>query len=1530
MPVSFFIVASKCNIVYNDIVEIKLNGKLVKLLNGTEKTINLFQYIRDVSASKQNVVTDIKKENWYQFLDEIPIHTHFIKCPFLDTSNIDDMEENIILEVMQPGLEPCPKAPDYIEPWLSTDWKVASNQLNFKEKVIKKEGSKQRVITFGDFFSNPEYQKGLSDWMEKRAQWVQDLPKQKKPEKIDKFFRSIWNQYEILNQNSECFELLIGQGILHQKQNDTVFYPVLLKKVSMIFDTEDNAIRVIDINAKPELNIAFLKKLGNISDEVINTVVKDLHKHNYPLLDKTNTRYFVDDYNKPSDTADTDSFLENLIQKIDSTGAYYKDVKQAVHAKSETLMYNRPVLFIRNIKNDILQSLDSIIGEIKQKGEVSEVLLNLMGENTVSYSPKLEKKTLSTIRGEKENVLFSKEANKEQLDIAQNIEYANAVLVQTPPGTGEIHTITNLLGHFLAQGKSVLVTSPIQKIVSDIKQKMIKELQNFCVFGSEGNEIEQFIDTVIKQSSNYTSEDMLGDAGVLERKRKEILKRLSEIRKEMYDIQQREYDTITLYGKEYTIKQAADYVCKNREKLCYIPGRKIALQKQLPVSKEELEILYQTNANVTQKQELELEFSLPEPQQVMSPQMFEDSMTEKNRYTAELLKLQGKIRDKISIDFQNGIAKIQQEPLYTNLNSKKIEEIKEIFSKYEPKQYSEWQLSAIFAGKNKDTSGEKWRDLIKTIKEAHEYHDYGVEKTFRKDIDIAEEYISYKSIDILKKLQESFQKGKKIGGLSFLIHKDWKELYESLKVNEKQVSNAEDCEVLIATIYIELKRSEMEKLWIELIEEQGGEFFYTLGMEPEQKGMEAVEKIEECLNWYQAVYQPIKNIALECGLSAKCFDIIGDIESPIEEAKYDIDFIYKFLPQYISISELLGIKLSGGINGLDKTIALLQSEKFAKSSICNAMLSALQEKDIEKYQKHYDELLTAYNKFDEVNKRKRILEKIAVDAPAWATAIQYRTGIHGASECPPNVEEAWKWKQVSIMLDEIINQPFEQLQKEQNTLNKEFQDTTIKLIECRTWHYILLHLEKDKKKKQYLQQLKQSITDGQNLFSQFQYIIPAYIMPINQVLEKLNVNENKFDIVIIDKANQCDISALTMLHIAKKVIIMGDDEQISGIHAEENEKQLYSYTNGEILNKSIYNTKCSLYDIAKTVFQPFMLTEHFRCMPNIIKYNNRLCYHDKMKLLRDNRETFVKPSVVCCGVNGKCDNNKNIKEAKNVVAFMMACMEQPEYKDMTFGAISLLDIEQANLIRQIAFQKISPKEYEKRKILCETVPHFQNEERDIMFLSATESYNNESFVTLQKNDTEQSIRQMYNVAISRAKNQLWFIHSFDVSNDLEADDIRRDFIEYAQSANDNTNNTQSNSYFETTVANILTRQGYPIIQQKMVGNYKISMVAIQGDKKVAIDCHGEEQYNGKENVLLNMEKQSVLERMGWKFIHIRSSEYFNNPKETIKRVIVELIALGFVKAVQNNTNAQDNVLLQKIQNRAQHIVQEWEKETLGI
>jgi Cdc6-like AAA superfamily ATPase len=48
---------------------------------------------------------------------------------------------------------------------------------------------------------------------------------------------------------------------------------------------------------------------------------------------------------------------------------------------------------------------------------------------------------------EDDEVLLSKPANREQLEIAKQLTRRDCVLVQGPPGTGKTHTIANLLGH---------------------------------------------------------------------------------------------------------------------------------------------------------------------------------------------------------------------------------------------------------------------------------------------------------------------------------------------------------------------------------------------------------------------------------------------------------------------------------------------------------------------------------------------------------------------------------------------------------------------------------------------------------------------------------------------------------------------------------------------------------------------------------------------------------------------------------------------------------------------------------------------------------------------------------------------------------------------------------------------------------------------------------------------------------------------------------------------------------------------------
>ena len=104
------------------------------------------------------------------------------------------------------------------------------------------------------------------------------------------------------------------------------------------------------------------------------------------------------------------------------------------------------------------------------------------------------------------------------------------------------------------------------------------------------------------------------------------------------------------------------------------------------------------------------------------------------------------------------------------------------------------------------------------------------------------------------------------------------------------------------------------------------------------------------------------------------------------------------------------------------------------------------------------------------------------------------------------------------------------------------------------------------------------------------------------------------------------------------------------------------------------------------------------------------------------------------------------------------------------------------------------------------------------------------------------------------------------------------------------------------------------------------MVAKCGDNKIAIECDGELYHSGYEKIREDMERQAILERLGWRFIRIRGSEYYRNPSETIKRVISELNAYE-IYPEQNIKiiNSSETELQQRVIARAAHIIDEWDK-----
>ena len=240
------------------------------------------------------------------------------------------------------------------------------------------------------------------------------------------------------------------------------------------------------------------------------------------------------------------------------------------------------------------------------------------------------------------------------------------------------------------------------------------------------------------------------------------------------------------------------------------------------------------------------------------------------------------------------------------------------------------------------------------------------------------------------------------------------------------------------------------------------------------------------------------------------------------------------------------------------------------------------------------------------------------------------------------------------------------------------------------------------------------------------------------------------------------------------------------------------------------------------------------------------------------------------------------------------------------------------------------KECSERRILCGNASHFQGDERDVIFLSVVDCANGQGPVAKQTFGVDDAYRKRYNVAVSRAKDQLWVVDSLDSANDLKPGDIRKMLIDFSLNPESihmlNAKiEEKAESPFEAAVAQYLAVRGYHLVQQWEVGAYRLDMVAVYGSKKIVIECDGERYHSGEDKIREDMERQTILERLGWRFIRIRGSEYYRNPEKTMERVVTALADAGIEPEdaeTPRQTDKRDTELLQRVKQRAYSILRE--------
>ena len=169
------------------------------------------------------------------------------------------------------------------------------------------------------------------------------------------------------------------------------------------------------------------------------------------------------------------------------------------------------------------------------------------------------------------------------------------------------------------------------------------------------------------------------------------------------------------------------------------------------------------------------------------------------------------------------------------------------------------------------------------------------------------------------------------------------------------------------------------------------------------------------------------------------------------------------------------------------------------------------------------------------------------------------------------------------------------------------------------------------------------------------------------------------------------------------------------------------------------------------------------------------------------------------------------------------------------------------------------------------------------------------------------------------------VHSLDPAKDLKPGDIRKTLLDYAANPNRRTEEQGSRKAaadFEADIAKELENRGYHLEQQRWVGAYRLDMVALCGSKAVAIECDGERPDNGERQIRADMERQTILERLGWRFIRIRGSEYYWDPKKCMARVIQELEACGIHPEANEPGEKRTDDLLDRVRSHARSLLAE--------
>jgi very-short-patch-repair endonuclease len=1478
------------------------------------KALRLARYLKEFVGLRSTTIVDVSKYEsvlWFHDLPQEP------DCQS-PAWNSEASKDGAWLIVRKQQFTKPPEPPDQVLPWIEQQRlkRATEEPPPLKEKIFlpdpntRVEEDEEPPLVAHDLVDHPDIRAAYETF---KPTWLAWATEYRRKQRIQQAYADLFHLHTQMRKQGEIVEIVLGLGLLDWKPNQgagvRVRRHVVTARVDLKFDPASGVIRLSSGDNGAQLKI---------EDEMLDAQFRPERGHHDSVTEQL-AEIGDDIWDRPR----LDAALKSWAGGLHADTKWWPELRPLSEPSDRPIISFAPALIMRRrTQAGMVRIYEAMIERLNENGTEVPVGWSSLIEDIDD----VEHDALDTTRSASENsraaptaenqeIYFPLPANREQRRIVEAINERRGVLVQGPPGTGKSHTIANLMCHLLATGKRVLITAETGRALQVLKEKLPKELQPLCVslLGHGGDsfaELNGAVQGITTRHASYTPGQYQTRIAEIDEELDLARRKLAKIDGELRQLRANEADPHTIANGSYsgTASEIAARVAVERTKYGWLKLPHDA-ESLPPLPAIDLEVWLKTCRTYDAWTVEDSRLRLAEEAALLTPNDFG-------------LSVQNEAEAKLAID---SLAELRAHHAYASILSRSadqkaqlaeairgLEEKRRQLSRYREVRWIDAVISAALAGRQA-----VWRTLHERSSSLARDVERLLDRTVRHSVTIPPTRDLRAVRNDAAAMIEHLRVHEKWPAFDFMASKKIKgKLYlrDEVQVDSQPPLTIDQLQVICDQIQLDASLSDLENAW----SEYGGL----------PKGTDLKLRLA-------GIHEQIDILGRALEYAESCTDLGRALEShspPIPEPKW-LDDDAKF---YLAIVEASAIEQKYVLAAQWVTASLGALKVIRRlhdaHPVVGALVDAIEQRDVSAYSLAYATQAKVQKVKADLSHQKVVEASLQKYVPGLVEMVTLSASEDMWDRNFKQWSEAWNWALTDSWLERRGDADYvEGLKAARRDADGMISQLISETAALRAWTHFFARLTPNEASS--LKGWRETIRaigkgtgrsskterlrrEARRYMDQCREAIPVWIMPRYLVAEMVDAIPNRYDLVIVDEASQLGIESLFLFYIARKLVVVGDDQQISpsgiGIADQDIDSLQHHYLGG-IPHKPALSAQSSLYANAKIRFgQNIVLREHFRCMPEIIQFSNDLCYASNgtpLDPLRTYPSNRLKPTVlrhVADGYRtGSVQNALNEPEADAIVAQIHACLADPQYEGLSMGVISLQGEAQAKLIERKLLEVVDPRVIEQRRIICGDAYAFQGDERRVIFLSMVAAPNERIGVL-----AAESARQRFNVAASRAQDQLWLFHSATLDM-LSPACMRHRLLTYM------TNPTRAvadeegqrfDSQFERDVFTHISSRGYHVRTQVCVGDptnhrYRIDLVVEGMRGRLAVECDGD-RWHGPDRYDQDMARQRDLERAGWQFMRISGGAFYRNPAKTMAPLWAELERLGILPGMMGEVEAE--------------------------